>query len=67
MTYFDPPKKCNICKDEIGNEMFDAKTIMGPWANMCGACFVMYGIKLGTGFGQKYVKDNKGDFIKVGG
>ncbi len=33
---------------------YDAKTKMGPWANMCEACFQEVGIGLGTGLGQKF-------------
>lgn len=46
---------------------FDAKTSMGPWANMCQACFYRYGIKLGTGFGQKYERQPAGNWKKTAG
>ena len=35
---------------------YDGKTRMGPWANMCGGCFVRYGVGLGTGKGQELIQ-----------
>lgn len=41
---------CDICSAEA---KYDARTIYGPWANVCELCFTMYTHgKLGTGFGQ---------------
>jgi hypothetical protein len=34
---------------------YDGKTVMGPWAYMCEAHFVKYGICLGTGQGQNLI------------
>lgn len=34
---------------------YDAKTIWGPWANMCESCFKQFGVGLGTGKGQRLV------------
>jgi hypothetical protein len=53
-TFVNPPKKCDICKCELKSVFFDAKTKMGPWANMCQDCFNKLGVGLGTGKGQKY-------------
>ena len=48
-------------------EFFDFKVpSVGQWVNGCKACFVSYGGRLGTGLGQRYVKQD-GKFIKVGG
>jgi hypothetical protein len=51
-----PP--CDIHLSEKGTEVmasFDAKTRLGPWANLCEACFAEHGIGLGTGLGQRLV------------
>jgi hypothetical protein len=55
----DPPQKCDICETQITNKFYDAKTSMGPWANMCPSCFTLGpGLgKLGSGLGQEYTKD----------
>lgn len=48
---------CDICA-QVGNESvaeYDAKTVFGPWANLCGTCFRKHAGKLGTGFGQRLV------------
>lgn len=42
--------KCDLCSNEA---VYDAKTIMGPWANLCGSHFRAHGIGLGTGKGQR--------------
>ena len=57
-------------KDDFGkpydNVMYDAKTKQGPWANMSSASWKIYGVgKLGTGYGQKYVKQADGRWLKV--
>lgn len=41
---------CTFC-DKQAN--YDAKTNLGPWANMCNYHFKIYGIGLGTGKGQR--------------
>jgi hypothetical protein len=46
--------KCQLCPGDRDAE-YDAKTIVGPWANMCAECFETYGIGLGLGRGQKLV------------
>lgn len=52
-------------KDEV---VYDAKTKFGPWATMTQASFNMYGCgRLGTGYGQKYVRNEAGELIKVEG
>lgn len=51
-----------------GDEMFDGKTIGGPWANMTRRSWVRHGIgRLGTGFGQRYKKQPDGRWLKVEG
>jgi hypothetical protein len=46
-----PP--CNICKAPA---KYDAKTTNGPWAYLCEDHYQVYGVGLGTGFGQKLVQ-----------
>jgi hypothetical protein len=36
-----------------GAAKYDAKTVRGPWANLCRDCFEELGIGLGTGRGQE--------------
>ena len=61
------PSMCDICQNKIADEFFDAKTDAGPWANMCPECFIKFGVGLGTGLGQRYIKANDNEFIKIGG
>ena len=51
-----------------GSVMYDAKTRLGPRANMTEASFQVFGFGvLGTGVGQRYVKQLDGRWLKVGG
>lgn len=51
-----------------GTVMYDGKTRMGPWANMTETSWTVFGIgRLGTGLGQKYVKQADGAWLKVEG
>jgi hypothetical protein len=46
-------RSCDFCGETAE---YDARTIFGPWANMCQECFDGKGIgQLGTGFGQRLV------------
>lgn len=61
-----PPEKCDLCSTPITTTFVDGKTIHGPWANMCQACYIRYGVGLGLGLGQVYEK--MGDkWYKTGG
>ncbi len=42
-------------RNERVSAAYDAKTISGPWANMCADCFQAYGVGLGTGKGQRLI------------
>jgi hypothetical protein len=60
------PQECDICKDPIGTEFVDGRTVYGPWACMCLSCHRINGVGLGLGKGQRYQKqDDK--FVKVEG
>lgn len=47
---------CSFCKTTEAR--YDAKTRIGPWANMCLHCFEYYGIGLGEGLGQELVHED---------
>jgi hypothetical protein len=44
----------------------DGKTKMGPWARLCGRCHNVFGVGIGTGLGQQYVKRGE-HWVKVAG
>ena len=49
---------CDFCRDWMGRATearYDAKTMGGPWANMCERHFEAHGIGLGVGRGQRYL------------
>lgn len=52
-----------------GEAVYDARTVHGSmWATMSEKSFKVHGCgKLGTGFGQKYVRNAEGHLIKVEG
>lgn len=53
-------KFCDFCRLD-GTEtvaQYDAKTTLGPWANLCLAHFQWHGVGLGTGRGQKLIYIN---------
>jgi hypothetical protein len=59
-------------KDDFGvlysTTMYDGKTIHGPWANMTPKSWRVHGCgRLGTGYGQKYEKQENGRWLKVEG
>lgn len=46
--------KCDICGETA---YADARMYNGSWANLCVRHLKLFGIGLGTGFGQRYVLD----------
>lgn len=70
--------KCDLCEQPFENScvkytneleqkrdfFVDGRTVIGPWALMCGYCFKQYGEGLGTGRGQMYDLETK---IKIAG
>jgi len=53
---------------EVGEVVYDAKTIYGSWATMTQKSFESYAHQsvrgnLGTGRGQKYVRNYKGHLV----
>ena len=64
--YGDP--HCDICATECDHYLQDGVTKMGPWATMCRTCMSKFGIGLGTGKGQEYLKNEEtGEFEKLRG
>lgn len=62
------PEVCDICKAPILDTGFvDGRTRFGPWALMCHNCHEVHGVGLGTGKGQDYMPDGKGNFVKIEG
>ena len=56
-AHLNPPSKCDLCSEEIANEFYDCNvSLQGRWGNLCPACFVKTGSKIGPGRGQKYSK-----------
>jgi hypothetical protein len=54
--------------DPITTTFIDGRTVMGPWAIMSPMSWVVNGVgRLGTGFGQKYEKQDGGKWLKVEG
>lgn len=51
----------------ITKEFVDGKTKMGPWAFMAPQSFRLFGVGLGTGRGQRYQKQEDGQWVKVEG
>lgn len=56
-------RTCDICEYEEGTPgtpaLYDGKTVVGPWANMCERHFDSHGTGLGTGRGQRLVLGSK--------
>lgn len=48
---------CDFCPARGSSTvaLYDGKTVFGPWAHMCEACFRRVGVGLGTGVGQRLV------------
>jgi len=49
------PKFCDFCLPGTTQALYDGKTFIGPWANMCERHWRQYGIALGLGKGQRLV------------
>ena len=63
MVFTPTPTECQITKARLGAVMYDGKTKHGPWAIMGEAAWELYGCgRLGAGFGQKYRRNEAGEF-----
>jgi hypothetical protein len=60
-VYISAPKTCDLCSEAglTTQAEYDAKTTMGPWANLCQEHFDDYGVGLGLGRGQKLIVGTK--------
>lgn len=67
-TFGNPPSQCDICKCNFGRVIYDCKhPILGSWCFIDQRCFDSlkhYGIKLGLGLGQKWVRRDDGKYVK---
>lgn len=63
----DPPVQCDLCLVELepGGVFYDANTSRG-WGYFCQRCFDELGLQLGIGFGQKYVLQADGSWLRAG-
>ena len=62
----DEPTMCQITGTKIDMVFIDGRTKMGPWAIMSPQAHAEYGVGLGFGRGQRYMK--YGDkWVKVEG
>ena len=63
MCYTPKPTECQITNARLGAVMYDGKTRHGPWAIMGETAWELYGCgRLGAGFGQKYLRNEAGEF-----
>lgn len=66
----DVPKVCDICYSSIVNEFSDAVvqfSFQKTWASVCPDCAKRYNVSYGAGKGQRFVKQDNNEFIKVEG
>lgn len=58
-------------RDDFGSHVrtiiIDGKTKQGPWALMTPESFASFGVGLGLGLGQKYVRQTDGRWLKTEG
>lgn len=57
----DIPTKCDVSGDPITDTFIDGRTVMGPWAIMHPKTHKIYGVGLGIGSGQRYVRETDAD------
>lgn len=63
LTYVPRPTSCQITNTPLKGVMYDGKTRQGPWAIMSEEGWQRLGCgRIGTGYGQKYLRNEEGDF-----
>lgn len=67
VVHASPPTQCDLCQRPITKDFVDGRTQRGPWGNLCLGCHRSEGVGLGTGKGQKYERNDAGDYVKVAG
>lgn len=67
VIYTNPPVACDLCKDPLLKEFSDARipSHNGIWGAVCTPCADVHQVVYGCGLGQKYVKNDDGQFVKV--
>ncbi|MNV23468.1 hypothetical protein D3C71_1144800 [compost metagenome] len=65
--WLSPLRGCDVCDRDFLDIMYDAKTVGGPWGNLCEDCFKTGGVGLGVGLGQMYRRQPDGRFLCVEG
>lgn len=64
----DAPATCDLCGLPIEKTFVDGRIAAGgQWGNMDLRCHRVYGVGVGTGNGQVYVKQDDGRFMKTEG
>ena len=68
-TYWvgDPPDKCQLMGEPIIDVFIDGAVLGGSWACMCPKCHQTFGVGLGEGKGQKYIRQSDGKWLKEEG
>ena len=65
------PNNCQVCDSKLETEAYDAKVLFeafyGRWGWFCRGCFKDNLCRLGTGYGQRYNRNENGVWEKTGG
>lgn len=62
-VYTPTPELCQLTNKPLGSVMYDGCTQDGRWAIMSKLGWDLFGCgRLGTGFGQKYLRNEAGEF-----
>jgi len=61
------PVRCDSCYNKLEGVFIDGRTTAGPWGILCPDCHELIGVGLGAGCGQKYEKQDNGDWLKTDG
>lgn len=68
VVHANPPKACDVCHDPITTEFSDVNVpLYGRWGNLDAKCVTSLDCTYGTGHGQRYERNDDGQFVKVEG
>lgn len=68
VIHANPPKCCDLCQDPITTEFSDVNIpTYNMWGNLDAKCVSAHGCSYGTGLGQRYQRNDAGQFVKVEG
>lgn len=60
--------QCDLCSTVIEDVLYDVRIpSTGRWGNLCYSCFTAQRASLGPGFGQRYLKQPDGRYLKTNG